>query len=98
MKILTDEVDFGKVVFDGFIGVIMGGICTGSASNMTPLVSGYQGGIKFVTTQISKEVMTFYYLGAIESSLALDLGYTAVTVFGAWYGSGLYDVMIGWCE
>ena len=95
---LKGEVDAGKVISDGILGAVTTGICTGTASNITPLVSGIKEGIKYTCTQVSKEIMTFYVLGQVESALAMDIGFTAVTGFGAWYGSGLYDVMIGWCE
>ena len=39
-----------------------------------------------------------YVIGQIESTLAMDIGYTAVTAFGAWYAGGIFDVLIGWCE
>ena len=35
-------------------------------------------------------------LGYLGKNLIMDLGATAITGFGAWYGGGLYDLMIRW--
>lgn len=53
---------------------------------------------KYAGTQIAKEMATFYVIGQIESALAMDIGFTAVTSFGAWYGAEILGALIGWCE
>ena len=96
--VLTGKVDKKKVIVDGALGALTTGLCTGTTSTLTPIVSSLKEGIKYVATQVTKEIATFYVIGQVESALIMDIGFTAVTSFGAWYGAEIFGVLIGWCE
>ena len=83
-SILNDgHVDPVKVIYDGAIGAVMGGLCTAAGSIGQPVAKGMKEGIRFVESLISTEITMASSL-SFSSSLLFDIGTSAVTVFGGW--------------
>lgn len=89
--ILDNDYDLSKVLYDGAIGALTAGTCTAMNELSKPVVSTLRAAIPYIKATISTELLMFTSQGYIGSTLAFDIGATAVTSFGAWCGGVIYD-------
>ena len=93
---LTGSINYDEVLCDGILGGLTSGLGAATSSMMEPVAKGVKEGIKYTCSKISSEVFDFAAFGQIGRPLLEDIGFAAVTNFGAWYGKGMFGLVIGW--
>ena len=88
--ILDEDVNIGKMVYDGIWGSVMGGTCTAMGTNPTVPLGSLGKAHGFVNAVINTEMYMLTANGFVSGGLAFDLGATAATSFGAWMAGNVY--------
>ena len=82
--ILNDgNIDPAKVIYDGVLGAMAGGMSTAMVDIVKPVAVGLREGINHVNALVSTECIMLS-AGKVTSNFMFDVGCSSVTGFGSW--------------